>query len=127
MAVEPRFLLDSNIGIYLLDGVTPSAQARLASCDLGEVVTSSICLAEMLVKSTPDHKAGLARMLADIAVVEFGQHAAEIYGRLPFKHRSFDRLIAAHALSLDLTIVTANERDFVDVPGLRVENWTLPL
>ena len=35
-----------------------------------------------------------------------------------------DRLIAAHALALDLTLVTNNERDFADVPGLRIENWT---
>jgi tRNA(fMet)-specific endonuclease VapC len=43
---------------------------------------------------------------------------------LPFRRASYDRLIAAHALSLDLTLITNNEGDFADVPGLRVENWT---
>ena len=45
---------------------------------------------------------------------------------MPFKRARFDRLVAAHALSLDLGIVTNNIVDFADVPGLRVENWTLP-
>jgi len=34
-------------------------------------------------------------------------------------------LLAAHALALDVVIVTNNEADFADVPGLRVENWTV--
>ena len=46
------------------------------------------------------------------------------YTPLPFKRGTFDRLIAAHALALGLTVVTNNERDFADVPGLKVENWT---
>ena len=44
---------------------------------------------------------------------------------LPFKRARFDRLLAAHALSLGVTIITNNESDFADVPGLTVENWTL--
>ncbi|MFZ1368469.1 MAG: VapC toxin family PIN domain ribonuclease, partial [Sphingorhabdus sp.] len=43
----------------------------------------------------------------------------------PFKRGNFDRLIAAHALSLGLTIISQNTRDFADVPGLKVENWTV--
>ena len=51
--------------------------------------------------------------------------AAREYARLPFKRARFDRLLAAHALSLGVTIITNNESDFADVPGLTVENWTL--
>ncbi|PMZ78725.1 VapC toxin family PIN domain ribonuclease, partial [Pseudomonas sp. FW306-2-11AD] len=51
--------------------------------------------------------------------------AAREYARLPFKRARFDRLLAAHALSLGATIVTNNEADFADVPGLRVENWSV--
>ena len=45
--------------------------------------------------------------------------------KLPFKRGSFDRLIGAHALSLGLTLITANQRHFADMPGLKVENWTI--
>ena len=45
--------------------------------------------------------------------------------KLPFKRARFDRLLAAHALSLGVTIITNNEADFADVPELAVENWTL--
>ena len=38
---------------------------------------------------------------------------------------ALDRLLAAHALSIGATIVTNNEGDFADIPGLKVENWTL--
>ena len=44
---------------------------------------------------------------------------------LPFRRGSYDRLIAAHALSHGLIIVTDNERHFADIPGLNVENWTV--
>jgi tRNA(fMet)-specific endonuclease VapC len=63
-----------------------------------------------------------------LAVHDFGRAAAESYARLagtmPCRRHSFDRLIAAHALALDMTLVTNNTRHFADIPGLRVENWT---
>ena len=46
------------------------------------------------------------------------------YCEIPFKRNRFDRLIAAHALSLGLTLVTNNEADFSDISGLGIENWT---
>ena len=64
------------------------------------------------------------RLRNDEPVVPFDQAAAQIYARLPFRRHRFDRLIAAHALALDVTLVTANERDFRDIAALRVENWT---
>ncbi|HYZ49124.1 MAG TPA: PIN domain-containing protein, partial [Sphingomonas sp.] len=62
--------------------------------------------------------------LASVEVFPFDAAAARTYARLPFRGGSFDRLIAAHALALGLVLVTNNERDFVDVPNLLVENWT---
>lgn len=121
--VSARYLLDSDIAIYLLDGDAPAAAKRMAGHPKGEIVLSAICLAEIRVKIEPRHEGGLATMLANIPVVDFDAKAAEIYSGLPFKRRSFDRLIAAHALSLGLVVVTANIRDFADLPGLRVENW----
>ncbi|MCY1184191.1 tRNA(fMet)-specific endonuclease VapC [compost metagenome] len=60
-----------------------------------------------------------------IPIIPFDDGAAREYARLPFKRARFDRLLAAHALSLGATIVTNNEADFADVPGLRVENWSV--
>jgi tRNA(fMet)-specific endonuclease VapC len=65
------------------------------------------------------------RFVAVIPILSFDDAAAREYARLPFKRARFDRLLAAHALSLGATIVTNNEADFADVPGLRVENWSV--
>lgn len=62
-----------------------------------------------------------------VPILPFDVAASRAYAQLPFKRGKFDRLIGVHALSLGLTIVTANEADFADIPGLKVENWTLPL
>jgi tRNA(fMet)-specific endonuclease VapC len=56
-------------------------------------------------------------------MLPFDEAAAREYAKLPFKRARFDRLLAAHALSLGATIITNNEGDFADVPGLKVENW----
>ena len=66
------------------------------------------------------------RLFRLIEVKPFDRMAARAYADVPVRRGKFDRLIGAHALALDLTVVTANEADFADVPNLRVENWTLP-
>jgi tRNA(fMet)-specific endonuclease VapC len=70
----------------------------------------------------------LERLLANLPVVAFGKAQAEAYGAILstcgwVRSRDFDRMIAGHALSLGATLVTNNERDFRDIPGLTVENW----
>lgn len=69
----------------------------------------------------------LEAFLAAVPVVPFDEAAARRYAELPFKRARFDRLLAAHALSIGATIVTNNEADFADVPDLKLENWNLPL
>jgi tRNA(fMet)-specific endonuclease VapC len=64
-------------------------------------------------------------MAEEIPVLPFDENAARAYARIPFKRASYDRLIAAHALAQTLIVVTDNEADFADVPGLVVENWTV--
>lgn len=123
--IEPRFLLDSNIGIYILKGTAPAAAARMMATEVGAMVTSSICVGEMLVGAGDHERRMLDVLLRQIAVLPFDEAAARCYATLPFKRRGFDRLIAAHALALGLVVVTANIVDFADVPGLRVEDWML--
>ena len=128
MAVNsPRFLLDSNILIYLLKALSGPARARVESLYPGEVVTSAVAYAEVMRGVDPQDAGAVAdsqALFAAIPVMPFDAAAAEAYRRLPFKRGAFDRLIAAHAMALDLTFVTNNEADFARVPGLRVENWT---
>jgi len=80
-----------------------------------------------LLGADAGRRAQAERLFDLFEVMPFDRDASLAYGGLPFRRGSFGRLIAAHALSLGLTLVTNNEADFADVPGLKVENWTLPL
>jgi len=125
---EPRFLLDSNICIYLLEGLSDAARGRVEALEPGEVVTSSICYAEVMRGvdwSCADAVNKTEQLFSVIPVLDFGMEAARRYAQLPFRRHSFDRVIAAHALALDLVLVSNNEQDFADVIGLKVENWTI--
>ena len=123
--IEPRFLLDTNILVYLLAGKSTALRRQLEAHEPGSVATSALCVAEALIGTARNgEQASFDALLAVIAPLPFDLAAA---GRVPlvsFRGGKFDRLIAAHALALDLTLITANEGDFADVPGLRIENWT---
>jgi tRNA(fMet)-specific endonuclease VapC len=124
---DPAFLLDTNICIYVLADAGSLAAQRVQECADGSVVVSVITYAEMLhgVRSAePEEEDKLLRFFDRIPILPFAMKSAESYAMLPFKRGAFDRLIAAHALSLGVTLVTNNERDFMDLPALRVENWT---
>ena len=123
-----RFSLDANSIIYLLSGAFPVLTARIADTDKGTVVISSIAFAEVALGSAngkPPPLELLNSFVEEIPIVDFDEAASRAYATLPFKRGSFDRLIAAHALSLGLTVISRNTKDFADMPGLKVENWTV--
>lgn len=68
-------------------------------------------------------EAVLDRFLRSFPVLPFDEAAARAYVRVPFRRGKLDRLIAAHALATDMTLITSNVRDFADVPGLKLEDW----
>lgn len=126
---EPAFLLDSNICVYVLVDAQGLAARRLAECEVGTVVTSAIAYAEVMRGIPNDDifaNAGADALFDVVPVLPFGDAAARRYRDIQFKRGTFDRLIAAHALALGVTLVTNNARDYTDVAELRVENWTLP-
>lgn len=125
---EFSFMLDSNICIYLLNGASEELTRRVGERDEGSLCCSTISLAEIAVGfgEAAAHAPELRGFLDAIPAVPFDELAGLTYGSLSFRRTKFDRLIAAHALSLGVTLVTNNEADFADVPGLKVENWTLP-
>jgi tRNA(fMet)-specific endonuclease VapC len=102
----------------------------MAACSEGEMVTSAIVFAEVLYGSArgkPPPLDRLAVLAEEVPVLPFDLKAATTYAGLPLRRHSYDQLIAAHALSLGLVVVTDNVGHLADVPGLEVENWTLPL
>jgi tRNA(fMet)-specific endonuclease VapC len=122
---KPRFLLDTNILVYLIGGASPHLRGRVEEHEPGHIVTSALCVAEAMYGiATNGQSASLAALLAVIEPLPFDLAAAERFPEVPFRRGKLDRFIAAHALALDVTLVSNNERDFADIPGLSVENWT---
>ncbi len=122
------FLLDTDCAIYAMLGTYPALRERLAECDPGEVAISAVNFAEIAMGKNlghPPDRGVIEDFVSLIPIMPFDEGAARAYARLPFKRARFDRLLAAHALSIGAAVVTNNEADFADVPGLRVENWTL--
>ena len=125
-----RFMLDSNVVIALSLATGEAIRRRMAIHDEGDFVMSAIAYAEVIhgsERGKPPAVAALRKFVEEVPVVPFDASAAAAYARLPFRRASYDQLIAAHALSLGLTLVTDNEKHFAAIPGLAVENWTLPL
>lgn len=129
-----RYMLDTNICIHLIQKQPPHVVQKFATLQYGDVVISSITLAELRYGVERDSQmrsaaeAALNNLLRFLPVLSFEQQAAEQYGVLRAlvrdrKRDALDRLIAAHALSQQLTLVTNNEADFKDYPLLTVENW----
>ncbi|HQY09662.1 MAG: type II toxin-antitoxin system VapC family toxin [Leptothrix sp. (in: Bacteria)] len=129
----PRYMLDTNICIYLIKRQPESVARRFAQCRLGDVVMSAITYAELAygVAAAADPQraqAALADLIEDIPVLPFDTAAGDAYGPIRLATREskkdhLDKLIAAHAVAADVTLVTNNTRDFARYPGLRVENW----
>ena len=132
-----RFLLDTNICIYLMKGHPLQVVERFRTTPFGQVLMSVVTYAELrhgIERCPPDDWAAadyaLQRFIQRVPVLPFDENAAKSYGVLAAAVRdrsrnTMDRLIAAHAVSAGLTLVTNNEADFKDYPGLVVENWAV--
>ena len=122
-----RALLDTDCAIHAMLGSYPALRSRLAECEPGEVGLSAISFAEIVLGNSlgkaRDH-AVIEHFVTIVPVLPFDEAASLAYAALPCRRARFDRLIAAHALSLGAIIVSNNGADFADVPGLKVENWT---
>ncbi len=134
MSPRPRYLLDTNICIYLMKHQPPQVVERFARCQVGEVVISAITAAELeygVVASGLDaerNREALERFVREVPVAPFDGPAAHAYGPVRWATRlrrrdALDKLIAAHALALGVTLVTNNPVDFQAYPELRIENW----
>ena len=121
-----KYLLDSNVIIALVMNDDEGVVRRAADCEAGDMVTSAVCYAEVAFGSANEKPPAVEQLQAfveEVPVLDFDFKAALTYATLPFRRASYDRLIAAHALSCNLIVVTDNVADYADVPRLKVENW----
>lgn len=129
-----RYLLDTNTCIYIINRRPPEVFAYFAGKSIGEIALSSITGAELafgVAKSgSRRNQKALDKFLVPFEILPFDEVAMREYGSLRshLKRRgtpsgALDTLIAAHALALDVVLVTNNQREFERVPGLRLENW----
>jgi tRNA(fMet)-specific endonuclease VapC len=131
------YLLDTSLLIPLLRRRGQVAADRLKAAH-GRLGVSSISVFELARglagSNAPERdRAQYDDLLGRLAILPFDRAAAEHAGRIDFDLKTrgltigvYDRLIAGHARSLGLTLVTANTREFARVPGLTVENWLVP-
>lgn len=128
------YLLDTNICIYLMRRQPASVAQRFRALRRGDVGMSAITLAELRYgvevyeADRERNESALSALLQEIPAVPFDAPAAEVYGVIRAavrdrKRDALDRLIAAQAISLRLTLVTNNVADFDAYPGLHIENW----
>ncbi len=130
-----KYLLDTNICIALIRHKPAALIQQLISQQPGDVGISSITLAELVhgaEKSAQVERnlSALQQFLLPLELADFDQRAALAYGKIRAELErdgqiigSMDMLIAAHALSLDVILVTNNLREFQRVNGLTLEDW----
>jgi tRNA(fMet)-specific endonuclease VapC len=129
-----KYLLDTNICIYLIKERPIEVMARFRKERIGDIGVSSLTAAELAYgvekSGSARNQRALEKFLAPLEIVAFDEQAFWHYGRLraDLERRgqpigSMDMLIAAHALALNAILVSNNIREFERVSGLHLENW----
>jgi tRNA(fMet)-specific endonuclease VapC len=131
-----EYLLDTNICIYIIKKKPIGVFEKFKSLSIGSIGISSITLAELqygIMKSSYPEKnqEALDKFITPLEIIDFDYNATIEYGKIRadlerkgISIGPLDTLIAAHAKSLDLILVTNNEKEFERILGLKVENWT---
>jgi tRNA(fMet)-specific endonuclease VapC len=132
-----NFLLDTDICIYLINKRPPSIISKFKQYQPGDIGISVITVSELeygVAKSIrqEENQQRLEAFLAPFELLSYTAEAVRAYGtiRADLEKRGkvigpLDMLIAAQALTEELTLVTNNEREFKRIPGLRIENWAI--
>ena len=133
--VHMKLMLDTNICMYLIKHQPPSVLERFLSHPVDDIGISSLTVAELEYGASKSrhpakNRIALDQFISPLDVAAFDREAATAYGRLRANLEqkgtpigAMDLLIAAHALSLKVRLITNNAREFRRVPGLRIENW----
>jgi tRNA(fMet)-specific endonuclease VapC len=130
-----RYLLDTDICIYVRRSDRPALRERFEKLAPGEAVISVITYGELIYGAARSTAPALAierieRFIQALRVIALPPEVARVYGQLRASLASTGQIIgpndlwiAAHALAEDLILVTNNEREFRRVKGLKIENW----
>ena len=130
-----RYLLDTDTCIYLINRRPTSIITRLQRLQYGDVGMSLVTYYELVYgawksRHRQQNMVALQEMTDRVPIQALNAEAAMQYGKLRCELEEkgtpigpYDLMIAAHALALDLTLVTNNVREFSRVRGLRLENW----
>jgi tRNA(fMet)-specific endonuclease VapC len=133
--MEPRFLLDTNICIYIRQNKPDQVLRRFRRLQPGEAALSVITFGELLYGAAKSAQQTIAierlrELIRLLPALPLPENAAEKYGAIRAELESKgemignnDLWIAAHALAAKLTLVTNNEKEFRRVRGLKVQNW----
>jgi tRNA(fMet)-specific endonuclease VapC len=130
-----KFMLDTNTCIYIIKQKPPDVIERFKLTEISKIGISSITMSELLYgvskSSKPEqNQIALIQFIAPLEILSYGGEAAQYYGELRIHLEkqgtpigSLDMLIAAHALSIDCTLITNNEKEFIRIPNLKIDNW----
>ena len=130
-----RFMLDTNICIYLINNKPQKVLTRFRKEDLGNIVLSSITLSELKFgaynsSNIQRNLKAISKFTAPLEVLPFSESATDIYGNIRASLKKtgkligpMDTLIAAHAISASCVLVTNNVKEFKKVKGMKLENW----
>lgn len=134
--MSTRFLLDTNICIYIRQKRPPEVLARFKKLKEGEAGLSVITYGELFygAAKSPQRLAAMDKLndlLAFLPILPLPDSTALHYGEIRAALEANgeiiggnDLWIAAHARAAGLVLVTNNEREFKRVPGLKLQNWT---
>ena len=128
------YLLDTNICIYLINHKPQQVFERFRQYQLGQLAVSSITASELafgVEKSGSErNKRALKKFLSPLEILPYDEQAIWHYAQLRHDLQSkgqtigsLDMLIAAHALALDVVLVTNNTKEFERIERLKLENW----
>ncbi|HNC86925.1 MAG TPA: type II toxin-antitoxin system VapC family toxin [Agitococcus sp.] len=128
------YLLDTNICIYIINNKPLHVFQRFQKYQLNEIAISSISAAELAFgvekSGSLRNRQALEKFLAPLDILPFNEECIWQYAQLRTQLQqqgkpigSLDMLIAAHALSINATLVTNNTQEFERIQGLSLENW----
>lgn len=130
-----KYLLDTNVCVDILNRRYPSVTERVRSSPPQDLCLSSVVVAELRYGADRSQRRAenherIDVLTAEIQCLDFDLEAARVYGHIRSTLEAsgapigpYDMMIAAHALSLELTVVTDNEKEFRRISGLEIENW----
>lgn len=130
-----KFLIDTNICIYIMNNHPAEVVQKFRDVGVGNIYISSITVSELQYgvhksKHIKENTRRVEEFLTPFEILFYGENESKYYGKIRNQLEKqgniigpLDLLIAAHALSNELTLITNNEKEFIRIQSLKVQNW----